>query len=43
MGYVASSHAAPGTVLHAIVRDKPVVCQVTALPFIETRYYKKPN
>ena len=43
MGYVAASHAAPGTKVNAIVRDKPIACTVTALPFIQTRYYKKPN
>ncbi|TSE36156.1 glycine cleavage system aminomethyltransferase GcvT [Tepidimonas charontis] len=40
MGYVASAHAAVGTVLHAIVRGRPVPMTVTALPFVPPRYHR---
>jgi aminomethyltransferase len=40
MAYVAPSHAAIGTRLNAIVRGKPVAMQVTAMPFVPTRYHR---
>ncbi len=40
MAYVASAQAAPGTRLNAIVRGKPVPMEVTAMPFVPTRYYR---
>lgn len=38
IGYVAASHAAPGTELHVILRGKPVPAAVTPLPFVPHRY-----
>ena len=40
MGYVALSYAEPGTRLQAIVRGKPVPMEVTAMPFVHTRYFR---
>ncbi|MCX7815447.1 MAG: glycine cleavage system aminomethyltransferase GcvT [Tepidimonas ignava] len=40
MGYVARDHAATGTVLHAIVRGKPVPMEVVPLPFVPPRYHR---
>ena len=40
MAYVASQCAAVGTRLNAIVRGKPVPMEVTAMPFVPTRYYR---
>jgi aminomethyltransferase len=40
MAYVPKALASPGTVLHALVRGKPVPMQVHAMPFIPTRYYR---
>jgi aminomethyltransferase len=42
LGYVASSHAAVGTELFAVVRDKRVPLTVTTLPFVPNRYYRGP-
>jgi aminomethyltransferase len=40
IGYVAPEFAALGTVIHALVRGKPVRMQVSAMPFVPTRYYR---
>jgi aminomethyltransferase len=40
MGYVSKAHAAPGTPLQVIVRDKPLDCAVAPLPFVKHRYYR---
>ncbi|RZL66048.1 MAG: glycine cleavage system aminomethyltransferase GcvT [Variovorax sp.] len=40
MGYVAMAFSAPGTRLQAIVRGKPVPMEVTAMPFVPTRYFR---
>lgn len=40
MGYVETSLAEPGIELAALVRGKPVSVRVTALPFVEQRYYR---
>lgn len=42
MGYVPPSHAAAGTALFAVVRDKQVPLTVTALPFVPNRYHRGP-
>ncbi|MEG2632039.1 MAG: glycine cleavage T C-terminal barrel domain-containing protein, partial [Comamonas sp.] len=38
--YVESASAAPGTRLQALVRGKPVPMEVTAMPFVPSRYYR---
>ena len=40
MAYVAPDYAAAGTELYAMVRGKPVPMEVTAMPFVPTRYYR---
>ena len=40
MGYVASEYGAPGSVVQAVVRGKPLPTEVTALPFVERRYHR---
>ena len=40
MGYVTPAFAAIGTRVAALVRGKPVPMQVTALPFVATRYHR---
>ena len=40
MGYVSPAFAAIGTRVHALVRGKIVPMQVTALPFVATRYHR---
>jgi len=40
MGYVASSHAALGTEVFALVRDKRVPMTVAAMPFAPHRYFR---
>jgi aminomethyltransferase len=40
MAYVSRALSAPGTVLNAIVRGKPVPMVVQAMPFVPTRYYR---
>jgi len=40
IGYVTPEFAALGTVIHALVRGKPVRMQVSAMPFVPTRYYR---
>ncbi len=37
MGYVAASHAEPGTRLHLLVRGKPLPAEVVKLPFVPHR------
>ncbi len=40
MGYVATAFAEPGTRVQAIVRGKSVPMEVSAMPFVPTRYYR---
>ena len=40
IGYVPAALAALGTRVHAIVRGKPVPMEITAMPFVPTRYYR---
>jgi aminomethyltransferase len=40
MGYVQTGHAAPGTLLNAIVRERPVQLRIVALPFVSHRYFR---
>lgn len=40
MGYVATSHAAQGTPLFALVRDKRVPMTVSPMPFAPHRYFR---
>ncbi|HJW53801.1 MAG TPA: glycine cleavage system aminomethyltransferase GcvT [Burkholderiaceae bacterium] len=40
MGYVQTTSAEIGTVVHAIVRGKPVPVEVVKLPFVPHRYYR---
>jgi aminomethyltransferase len=40
MGYVALDFAAPDTMVHAMVRGKPVPMKVSAMPFVPQRYYR---
>ncbi len=42
MGYVPTELSANGTVLHAMVRGKPVPMVVSAMPFVPNRYYRGP-
>ena len=42
MGYLPPTYSAVGTVVHAMVRGKPVPMQVSALPFVPNRYYRGP-
>lgn len=41
MGYVATPHAAPDTVLEAEVRGRPVPVRVVRLPFVPHRYVRR--
>lgn len=41
MAYVEAEQAAPGTLVHAIVRDKRVPMTVTAMPFSPHRYMRR--
>ena len=43
MGYVDAAHAAPGTQLTLIVRDKPLPARVVELPFVPNRFHRKPK
>ncbi len=38
MGYVAREHAAPGTAVQLVVRDKPMPASIAPLPFVPHRY-----
>jgi aminomethyltransferase len=40
MGYVSAEFAAIGTKINAIVRGKAVAMEVTAMPFVPTRYFR---
>lgn len=40
MGYVDAGLAAEGTALQALVRGKPLVCRVAALPFVPHNYFR---
>lgn len=40
MGYVKPEFACVGTNINAIVRGKPVAMQVSAMPFVATRYFR---
>jgi aminomethyltransferase len=40
MGYVARAHAAPGTPVRLMVRDKPMAASIVALPFVPHRYVR---
>jgi aminomethyltransferase len=40
MAYVDAAHAAPGTALNAIVRDKPRPMTVARMPFVPQRYHR---
>ena len=40
MGYVERAHAAPGTSVVLMVRDKELPATVTALPFVPHRYHR---
>ena len=40
ISYVPPAHAAVGTELFAVVRDKRVAMTVTTLPFVPNRYYR---
>ena len=42
MGYVPAQLSANGTLLHAMVRGKPVPMLVSAMPFVPNRYYRGP-
>ena len=41
MGYVDATHAAPGTQLTLIVREKPLPARVAELPFVPNRFIRK--
>ncbi len=41
MGYVPPALSAPGTPLSVLVRGKALAAQVTTLPFVPTRYFRK--
>ncbi len=43
MGYVEAAHAEIGTQLELAVRNKRIRCEVVAMPFVPTRYYRKPK
>jgi aminomethyltransferase len=40
MGYLDTGHAEPGTLIHAIVRDRPVAVRTVTLPFVNHRYFR---
>ena len=42
MAYVQAEYAAAGTLVHALVRGKSVPMQVSAMPFVPTRYFRGP-
>lgn len=43
MGYVPPALAAPGTRLDLLVRGRPLAAAVVPLPFVPTRYARKPS
>ena len=42
MGYVSKPNAKKGTKVNVMVRGKPKACTVTAMPFVESHYYRAP-
>jgi len=40
MAYVALAYSEPGTRIQAIVRGKPVLMEVSTMPFVPTRYFR---
>ena len=40
MGYVPLAFATVGSKINAIVRGKPVLMEVVAMPFVPTRYFR---
>lgn len=40
MGYVNSAYSSLGTLVHAMVRGKPVPMRVSSMPFIPNRYFR---
>lgn len=40
MAYVSTEFAVPDSVVHAMVRGKPVPMKVCAMPFVPQRYYR---
>jgi aminomethyltransferase len=42
MGYVESAHAKAGTKVTVDIRGKKVPTEITAMPFVETHYYRAP-
>ena len=40
MGYVPPAFAPVGSRINAIVRGKPVLMEVVAMPFVPTRYFR---
>jgi aminomethyltransferase len=40
MGYVSPEFTSPGTRVHAMVRGKAVIMEVTAMPFVPNRYFR---
>ena len=43
MGYVRTDHAAPGTSVQIIVRDRPRPAQIIRLPFVPHQYHRLPT
>lgn len=43
MGYVEAAHAAEGTALNLVVRNRELAATVAAMPFVPNRYYRKPK
>lgn len=43
MGYVAAGHGAPGTKVNLIVRGRALPAEITAMPFVPHRYFRKPK
>jgi aminomethyltransferase len=41
MGYVASTHAAPGTKVQLVVRGKPLPAEIATMPFAPHRYVRQ--
>ncbi|UZD53949.1 glycine cleavage system aminomethyltransferase GcvT [Caldimonas aquatica] len=40
MGYLPVNHAAPGGIVHAVVRDKKLPMRVVPMPFVPHRYHR---
>lgn len=40
MGYVNAAHSEVGTLVHLVVRGKPLAAKVAALPFVPHRYHR---